>query len=74
MTKPPSKPAIKQLNVEVTQAVKMRLKQLERDLRAYRATPPEIVAVLIKTANPKEFPATALDRYRREAEKARAQK
>lgn len=66
-----AKPQIKQLNVEVTQSVKERLKQLERDLVRHRASPPEIVAVLIKTADPKKFSAKALETYRAEAARAR---
>lgn len=71
MAQPQSQSQIKQLNVEVTQAVKDKLTQLERELKGYRATQPEIVAVLIKTASAKKFPMRALTRYRVEAERAR---
>ena len=66
-----AKPQIKQLNVEVTQSVKGRLKRLERDLVHHRASPPEIVAVLINTASAKKFSAKALEAYRKEAARAR---
>jgi len=53
-----------QLNAEVTEGVKKKLAQLERQLAAERVRDREIVAVLIEQATAKTFSVDALKAYR----------
>lgn len=64
-------PRLPQLNVEVTEAVKRKLGQIEADLADEKASKHEIVAVLIQAASAAKVPPSALKRYRAEVREAR---